>query len=372
MALTADTDTASAPVLALKATWYTDPDVFAHEQSAIFARTWQFACHSSELAKAGDYVAFKIGRVNLFAVKDRSGAVRCYHNVCRHRAHELVEGKGSRPFIVCPYHGWRYDLDGVLKSAPGEDQVPGFDRACIRLRAVKTEVFCGFVFVNLDADAEPMEAWYPGVEAELRNFVPGIDNLQPIKQIPVEEACNWKVSVENYSECYHCKLRHPTFASGVIDPDRYDISPRGYCLRHTSVQASSAKMTYAIDAANPHAGDYSSWYLWPAISFQVYPGSVLNTYLWRATRHDKVTVWRSWYTPGGDPSDAVDRLAQQDLDTTVAEDIGIVESVQRGLESGSYEPGPLVINPQGGVLSEHSIAAIYGWLHEAMDQDQHA
>jgi phenylpropionate dioxygenase-like ring-hydroxylating dioxygenase large terminal subunit len=361
--------TQADPVLALDARWYTDPQVFEREQGAIFARTWQYACHASELAKAGDYVTFSIGRVGFFAVRDRTGAVRCYHNVCRHRAHELVEGRGSRPFIVCPYHGWRYDLDGALKSAPGEDSTPGFDRACIRLREVRTELFCGFVFVNLDPDAAPMETWYPGVEEELRSFVPNIDALQPIAQIPVEEACNWKVSVENYSECYHCKLRHPTFSNGVIDPDRYDISPRGHCLRHTTVSAASAKMTYAIDAQNPHAGDYSSWYLWPTLSFQVYPGNVLNTYLWRANSHDRVTVWRGWYTPGGGLSDAVDRLARQDLDTTVAEDIAIVESVQRGLESGSYEPGPLIINPKGGVMSEHSIAAIYGWLREAMGDD---
>ena len=125
-------------------------------------------------------------------------------------------------------------------------------------------------------------------------------------------------------------------------------------------------MTYAIDVANPHASDYSSWFLWPALSFQVYPGGVLNTYLWRARDHRSVTVTRGWYTPGGEASERIDMMAQQDLETTVAEDIAIVESVQRGLESGSYEPGPLVIDPEGGVMSEHSIAAIYGWLHEAM------
>ncbi|MBT5434641.1 MAG: aromatic ring-hydroxylating dioxygenase subunit alpha [Rhodospirillaceae bacterium] len=369
MAAIAEAQAAKGPVMALDARWYTDPRVFELEKTQIFARTWQFACHQSRLGKAGDFFSFKIGQTGLFLVRDRAGDIRCFHNVCRHRAHELVEGSGSRPFIVCPYHGWRYDLDGSLKSAPGEDRVPGFDRSCIRLREVRIEMFCGFVFVNLDDDAEPMAAWYPGAEEEMRAFLPGVDTLRPVAEIPVVEACNWKVSVENYSECYHCKLRHPTFASGVIDPESYDVSPQGHCLRHTTRSAQSEKMTYAIDTPNPHAREYSSWFLWPTISFQVYPGSVLNTYLWRATDHRQVTVTRGWYTPEGVASEQVDLLAQQDLETTVAEDILIVESVQRGLESGSYEPGPLVIDPEGGVMSEHSIAAIYGWLQEALGED---
>lgn len=357
---------AATPRLALGASWYTDPALFRRERDAIFGRTWQYACHTSRLKRAGDYVAFAIGDRPLLAVRDREGAIRCFFNVCRHRAHGLAEGCGNRPFIVCPYHGWRYDLDGRLRSAPGEDRVPGFDRSGLRLKEVRVEVFCGFVFVNLDPDAEAMSVWYPGVEDELRAYVPGIEELAPVAEIDVPEACNWKVSVENYSECYHCKLTHPTFSSGVIDPDSYDVKPQGHCLRHTTRSASSDRMTYAIDAQNPHAGDYSSWFLWPTFSFQVYPGNVLNTYLWRANGHDSVTVSRGWYTPGGEPSEAIARLAQQDLETTVAEDIRIVESVQRGLMSGAYEPGPLVIDPEGGVMSEHSIAAIHQWVREAL------
>ena len=366
MALVSEQTNPVEPKRALEAFWYTDPAIFEREREAVFGRTWQFACHASALKRAGDFVAFAIGKVPHLAVRDRQGAVRCYHNVCRHRAHGLAEGCGNRAFIVCPYHGWRYDLDGRLRSAPGEDRVPGFDRSTIALSEVRAEVFCGFVFVNLDAGAAPMAHWYPGVEQELRAFVPDIEALAPVSHVVVEEACNWKVSVENYSECYHCRLTHPTFSSGVIDPDSYDIRPQGHCLRHTTRSAGADSMTYAIDAQNAHAGEYSSWFLWPTFSFQVYPGNVLNTYLWRCSEHRSVTVTRGWYTPGGKPSEAIDRLAAQDRATTVAEDISIVESVQRGLDSGAYEPCPLVIDPAGGVLSEHSIAAIHGWLREAL------
>ena len=356
------------PQHALDARWYTDADVFEREQRLLFERTWQFVCHASELARPGDFVTGTIGRRRFFAVRDRARRIRAFHNVCRHRAHELLEGKGNKVVISCPYHGWSYGLDGRLKHAPGSESVPGFDCGAIRLDELSLEIFCGFVFVNLDPRAAPMSRWYPGVEEELRAFVPGIDGLEPVEEAVVEEACNWKVSVENYSECYHCKLRHPAFSTGVIDPDSYDIRPRGYCLRHTTRAAGGESMAYAIDESDDTASRYSSWYLWPTVSFQVYPGRILNTYHWHAGDHRSVTVRRGWYAGHGQSGGDIARLVRQDLDTTVSEDVSLVESVQRGLESGSYVPGPLVINPRGGVMSEHSIATLHSWWREALGE----
>ena len=116
-----------------------------------------------------------------------------------------------------------------------------------------------------------------------------------------------------------------------------------------------------------HAGEYSSWFLWPMFSFQVYPGNVLNTYHWRATGPDTVTVWRGWYTAGGSESDVIRTLAIQDRQTTVEEDIHLVESVQRGLNNRGYRPGPLVLDPKCGVNSEHSIKALQQWMREGVD-----
>ena len=90
-------------------------------------------------------------------------------------------------------------------------------------------------------------------------------------------------------------------------------------------------MTYTIDPELAHAGDYSSWFLWPMFAFQVYPGNVLNTYHWRAVDVSNVVVWRGWFTDGGKDDPVIRELAVQDRKTTVAEDIRLVESVQRGL-----------------------------------------
>lgn len=351
----------------LDARYYTDPAVFDAECAGLLARTWQFACHGSDIAESGQYTCFDIAGQSLFAVRGKDGEVRAFYNVCQHRAHELVSGSGRARVLVCPYHAWSYELTGQLRAGPNLQALEGFDRRSICLTAVRVEEFLGFVFVNLDPDAKPMDEWFPRARTELEEWVPNWADLKPLEWVEIPEKCNWKVSVENYSECYHCSLNHPTFASGVVKPETYDIQPQGMCLRHTTECQALDQMTYDIQSGFEHFDEYSSWFLWPMFSAQVYPGNVLNTYHWRATGPDTVTVWRGWYSVGGEQNENVHTLAIQDRETTVAEDIRLVESVQRGLQSRGYVPGPLVIDPEGGVSSEHPVMHLQRWMREAIN-----
>ncbi|MER8785761.1 aromatic ring-hydroxylating dioxygenase subunit alpha [Mesorhizobium sp. M1006] len=356
------------PARSLDARYYTAPEIFAKEQAGLLARTWQFAGHVSLLEKAGDYFTSEIAGQSLFCIRDRDGEVRTFYNVCQHRAHELLRGTGNSKLIVCPYHAWSYEISGRLLNGPNIKAVPRLDRNDICLEPVRTEVFLGFVFVNLDPDAKPMDEWFSRVRVELTEYVPHIERLKPLEWIEISEHCNWKVSVENYSECYHCQINHETFSTGVIKPETYDIQPQGYCLRHTTECQNLERMSYPIDLAdNPCAGKYSSWFLWPTFSFQVYPGNVLNTYHWHPKGVDEVVVWRGWYTIEGADSELIRKLAAQDRATTVEEDIQIVDSVQRGLKCRGYRPGPLVVDPDCGVNSEHSIQVLQQWMREALD-----
>jgi phenylpropionate dioxygenase-like ring-hydroxylating dioxygenase large terminal subunit len=357
----------STPTLSLAAKYYTDPEVFKIETNGLLARTWQFAGHASQLKETGDYFTFDMAGESLFCIKGRDGEIRTFYNVCQHRAHQLVSGQGQTRVVVCPYHAWTYELTGELRAGPNIKAVEGFDKSSICLTSVRTEVFLGFIFVNLDNDAKPMDDWFPNVRTELESYIPHWDTLAPLEWVEIPENCNWKVSVENYSECYHCTLNHPTFSTGVVRPETYDIQPQGYCLRHTTKCNSMDAMTYDINSGFDKNDQYSSWFLWPMFSFQVYPGNLLNTYHWRAVDADHVVVWRGWYSVGGEENDIVRQMAVQDRETTVAEDIGLVESVQRGLKSRGYVPGPLVVDPKCGVNSEHSILTLQRWMKEAVD-----
>jgi phenylpropionate dioxygenase-like ring-hydroxylating dioxygenase large terminal subunit len=357
----------SGPIHALDAHYYTDPKIYEIETNTLFASTWQFACHLSAIETPGSYICFEIAGESLFAVRGRDDQVRVFYNVCQHRAHQLLTGTGRAPVITCPYHAWSYNVDGTLRAAPNLDVVEGVNKADICLTEVRSEQFLGFLFVNLDPDAAPMDDWFPKARAELEDWVPNWASLRPLEWVEIPERCNWKISVENYSECYHCALNHPTFARGVVKPETYDIQPQGKCLRHTTQCQNLEDMTYDIQSGFAHHDEYSSWFLWPMFSFQVYPGNVLNTYHWRAIDAGHVIVWRGWYSVDGAEDAAVRKLAIQDRETTVEEDIHLVEAVQRGMSSRGYRPGPLVVDPKGGVNSEHPIMHLQRWMREAID-----
>ncbi len=350
---------------AMEPSVYVDADTFQTELQTVLAATWQFACHRSALSSPGDYVSFEIAGESLFTVHGSDGAIRTFYNVCMHRGHQLVDGAGSRRQITCPYHAWSYRLDGTLRTAPHAAGRPGFDPAEICLTPVRTEDFLGFVFVNLDDAAAPMDELYPGIRDALCEFLPTIERFQPIERRDFVAESNWKVAVENYNECYHCRTAHPSFSKGVVLPDSYTIKPVGQCLHHYA--DGSPSQYYEIDLdASPHAAEYSSFYLWPLFSFQVYPGPVLNTFCWRPESVDRTPFFREWFSLDGVDSETVRAVAEEDAMTTVAEDLDLVRSVQRGLASRGYRPGPLILDEEMGLNSEHTVAAIKAWYREAM------
>ena len=158
------------PVHAISANYYTDVNFFEREKQHLFSRSWQYACHQSQIPNKGDYLCFDIAGDSLVTVRGKDDEIRTFYNVCQHRAHQLVEGSGNKKVFVCPYHAWTYELDGALRSGPNINVVPGFDKSKICLTQVKTEVFLGFVFVNLANDAPSMDTMYPQVREQLAEF----------------------------------------------------------------------------------------------------------------------------------------------------------------------------------------------------------
>ncbi len=348
---------------------YLDHEVFEAEKTSLLSRTWQYAGHASQLASAGDYITHEVGGELLFTVRDLEGQVRTFYNVCMHRGHQLLEGAGTRRQIVCPYHAWSYRLDGSLRNAPHAEGREGFVAAEICLTEVKTEDFLGFYFVNLDPGAPGMDEVFPGIRNALVEFLPSIERMLPIERNDFIAESNWKVAVENYNECYHCKTAHKSFSKGVVLPDSYTIKPIGKCLNHQA--ESSPQQYYEIDyEASPHAAEYGSFFLWPLFSFQIYPGPILNTFAWRPESVDRTPFFREWFSLDGKDSPVVRRVADEDARTTVAEDLDLVRSVQRGLASRGYRPGPLIIDPGMGLNSEHTIAALKAWYTEEMEKGE--
>ena len=134
--------------------YYTDPLIFEEEKDRIFARSWLFVGHESTLRAPGSYQVVDIADESLALVRGRDGVLRCFYNVCQHRAHRVLKGSGTLgPVVTCPYHAWAYNLDGSLRTARGCENVQDFDKSAFSLKEVRVDTMLGLVFVNLDPQA---------------------------------------------------------------------------------------------------------------------------------------------------------------------------------------------------------------------------
>ena len=157
---------------------YHDPDFYEDEQREIFHRSWMFIGHVSELWDAGDYITAEFAGQRIYVIRTDSGDLKAFFNVCQHRGHSLLTGKGTaKTLIVCPYHAWSYDRDGALIAANNCDHVAGFEKREFDLPAVAVDTFAGFVFVNLDPEALPMAEMYEGAGEALAKFRPGAERF---------------------------------------------------------------------------------------------------------------------------------------------------------------------------------------------------
>ncbi|CAN5797824.1 aromatic ring-hydroxylating dioxygenase subunit alpha [soil metagenome] len=315
---------------------YTDPAVLQRELDVVFPTAWQLVGHVGQIPNDGDYLTATVGDQGVVVLRS-AGRVRAMFNVCQHRGHELlVTATGHVNRITCPYHAWTYDREGRLLRARGAD----VGQLCVP--AVRVESLAGYLFVTLDPDAPDLDEYAPGVAAELTALAPNADRrvLSHTNTVIVE--ANWKLAVENYNECYHCPNVHTTFTTGVVAKGSYRIASTGYCTRHTA--EATANPAYERHA---DGNAYGSFFLWPASAIQCYPGRVLNTFRWVPLAVDRTLLIRQWWFDAPFPTPAEQEIIDLDWDTTVAEDLLLLASVQRGMRSRGYRPGPLVLDPSG-------------------------
>ena len=334
--------------------YYYDPDIYRQELSAIFYRSWQYVCHLSRLREPGQYFVRDIGDQCVVVLRADDGAIVAYHNVCQHRAHRLCEGEGRiNRRIVCPYHNWAYAMSGELLFARGSELMADFPKCDIRLQPVRVDQVCGFVFVNLDDGAASFAETYPGLEAEILALAPAAAELERAHVQDFPLAANWKNSVENYSECYHCPNQHPSLVDGALDIGRYTIRINQNYHRHVTTDVGE-KQGYSMDAAAGEEENFGSWLVWPNMVFEVYPGGNLTVFHHVPTGPERCVQETEWYFPRGEPT-AREREVIDFVNAVREEDLPICESVQRGLHSQGYDRGKFIVDPARSFVSEHAV-----------------
>ncbi len=195
------------PGYSLPAAFYTADDVFRTDLDIIFGRHWIYCAVEPEIPEPGDVVTVDIGNHAVLIVRHDDLSIRAYHNVCRHRGARLVETPTATVGnIVCRYHQWTYNLDGKLIFAEHMD--PDFDRACFGLKPVHVRSVCGLIFVCLAA-VPPADIDDMAERLEPYLVRHALCETKVAAQADLIEHGNWKITMENNRECYHCAVSHP-------------------------------------------------------------------------------------------------------------------------------------------------------------------
>jgi choline monooxygenase len=344
--------------MSLHADAYTRQHWFDVDQREIIARSWQWICHRERLAEPGAFVTETVATMPIVAVRGRDGTLRAFYNVCQHRAHELVTGHGTLNNIVCPYHAWTYDLDGTLTAARHTGHLHDFDRGSICLEQVRITEFGGFVFVNLDNAATPLEEASGELGREIAHWAPDAENLTFAHRLSYEIKSNWKNVVDNFLECYHCHVAHKDFVS-LVDMDTYRVTTHGIYSSHMAEAGKSSNTAYDVSQAT--VTDHAVWWLWPNTCMMRYPGRG-NLIVLKIIPGGPGLTYETYdfFLETPEPAKAELESIRYLDEVLQVEDINLVESVQRGMSTPAFDQGRIVNDPSGSGLSEHAVHHFHG------------
>jgi Rieske 2Fe-2S family protein len=220
---------------------YTREDVFEADLDIFFHKHWIAVGLECDVPEAGDALVVDIGKSSIIMIRDDEGEVRVVRNVCRHRGSRLLDaGTAIVSKLVCPYHQWTYELSGELIHAPhmGQD----FQKSCHNLKSVAFRSVGGLIYVCLSDDPpEDVVLLQQVMEQRLAPY--DIRNSKVAFEMDVVEEGNWKLTIENNRECYHCAANHPELCVSFIeidfgfDPDSLSPEDRAEAEEHQKLYA---------------------------------------------------------------------------------------------------------------------------------------
>ena len=351
----------------LPAYTYYERDWFELEKRHIFDRNWRCVGHVSAIPRGGDYLTDSIVDQPIFVLRSRDGSIRAFHNACKHRAHLLLtetHGSLKSKLITCPYHAWAYDSAGQLQAAPHCESIRGFDKSEIHLEALKVEIIMGFIFVNADPDCDDLRPQIaPGVD-RLAKHLPDLETYHLAETVVFDIAANWKNVGDNLLECNHCQPAHKAFVD-LVDMESYSVEITGIWSWQGGI-CRTQNSAYNLPAGlSEFEREFATFYIWPDVAFVLFPGSqAIASFVFGATAAESTHQVFSVYTPDGE-LDAVSRdIFRYFSDVLGPEDVALVENVQQGLHSMSYNRGRFFVDPARSYYSEHAVHHLHGLVFQ--------
>ena len=325
-----------------------DPALYERDLDEVFGRMWLCVGHQSRLGRPGDFFTVDLGRESIIVAADSNGKANAFLNVCRHRGTRVTaESSGNCRGFLCPYHAWHYGLDGQLRAAPGMDQVDGFRREDYPLLDVRLDTFLGFLFVNLDAEAEPLQQAFSDFPDLERYDLP---RLERVARHEYEAKTNWKLICQNYHECYHCGIAHPQLhrVSDYSTVPPGDVAGRLFIGGPMSIKEGNRSMTLdgtsprnyfpGINAEDTRLVHYFN--LLPNFLLSITPDYVLTHHIW-PRGPESVYIESEWFcAPEQTAADSFSIAnAEEFWDITNRQDWSLCENALLGLKSRHHRPG---------------------------------
>jgi len=191
------------------------------EVEKVWKKVWQMACREEEIPEIGDRTVYTIADLSVVIVRAGASEIRAFPNTCLHRGRQLCDGPGRADQLRCPFHGWSWNLDGSLKTIPARWDFPHVVRERYRLPELRVGCWGGFVFVNFDANAAPLEAHLGELPRHFERWP--LDKRYKEAHVAKHIDCNWKVAQEAFMEAYHVVATHPQLLAGIGDANsQYD------------------------------------------------------------------------------------------------------------------------------------------------------
>jgi choline monooxygenase len=335
----------------LPSRFYFDPDTLELERRRIFHNTWQLVGRLEQVAERGSYFTTEILGEPILIVRDSEGALRGFHNVCRHRAGPVARESGCLSVFQCGYHGWTYSLDGRLLGTPDWDGVENFDRDGMGLIPIRVDIWEQFIFVNL-GDSGDLDEFMRFVREKTGLF--DVSKMRFVERRDYVVECNWKVYVDNYAEGYHIPIVHPSLMR-ELDFEHY----RTITDRFSSLQDAPIKGGVGRDRRyQPTDTQGEALYFWvfPNLMLNIYPDNLSTNLIIPLGVGRTLTIFE-WFFEAPESAEVQEKIRRTISlsDEVQQEDIGICEAVQRGLGSMSYDRGRYSVKRESGLHHFHSL-----------------
>ncbi|QNN68631.1 aromatic ring-hydroxylating dioxygenase subunit alpha [Sphingomonas lutea] len=338
---------------------YHDPEFFAAEQAAFLRAAPQVVCHESEIAAPGEWRSLEYLGESVIVMRGDDGAVRAFHNVCRHRGSRLVDGNGGcAKVLTCPYHAWSYARDGRLVGVPHRHEYPGLETEQLGLVPVALENWHGFLFVTLEPPSASLGTGRaPSVAEMMAPYADEValyrfEELRVVGRVTLRpRPLNWKTIADNYSDHLHIPVGHPGLSrlferNYRIEAQEHVDRMEGDLVEKPSANAAERAYQHFLPAVEhlpaTHQRKWLYYKLFPNVAFDIYPDQVDFMQFIPVSATETVIREISYALP----DDRREMKAARHLNWMInrrvnAEDTELITRVQLGMQSASYAAGPL-------------------------------